>query len=101
MRIYKGKRVDFFIGRSRHEFHWKPYECPHISSIADVKYIGDENCAELYEANHYWMAHFVQFFWLFWIFSIEIKRQKLSSSKFVRYEATHYAAIEDALTTKP
>lgn len=68
-------------------------------SMADVRYAGNDNCPALYEAQHYFVTTFLQIFWLWFVIGIEIKTERLSSSKYVNYEATHYAAVEDALNS--
>lgn len=96
MKLYSGKRIDIFLvkkGRSE-PFHWKVVESPHIESLADMRF--DAN--NTYNSTNYFIAHFIQFFWLWFIIGLEIKKEKLGSSKWVRYEDTHYAVIDEALS---
>jgi hypothetical protein len=84
-----------FFGKRK--FYWKPEVCAHRKSMAEVTWTNDENCSDLYTTQHYFMTHCLQVFWLWFIIALDIKAEKLSSSKMVRYEATHYAMIDEQL----
>lgn len=91
-------QIKFF---SKKKFYWKPEVCPHRKSMAEMRYSGDDNCSDLYTANFSFVTHFIQIFWLWFIIAIEMKEEKLSSSKYVNYESTHYAMIDEQLKQKP
>jgi hypothetical protein len=79
------------------KFYWKPEVCPHRKSVAEMKWTNDGNCSDLYTAHHFFITHFLQIFWLWFVIGLEIKEEKLSSSKYVRYESTHYAMLDEQL----
>lgn len=76
-------------------FHWKGKQIPHRRSMADMRYFSH---GEVYEGTHYFVTDFIQIFWLWFVIGIEIKKEQLSKSKYVRYEATHYANIDESIS---
>jgi hypothetical protein len=87
------KQVRFF----KRKWYWKPLVQPHRKSMAEFRYTGNDNCSDLYTANFSFVTHFIQVFWLWFIVALELKEEKLSSSKYVTYESTHYAMIDEQL----
>jgi len=95
MKILNSKFIKISICKSGkgEKFHWKIMPCPHRESMASLSYDKDET----YNATHYFVTPFIQLFWMWFIIEIELPKEKLSTSKYVNYEATHYASIDEVL----
>ena len=65
--------------------------------MAEMKWINEGECSDLYLGQHSFVTHFIQIFWLWFIIALELKEEKLSSSKYVKYESTHYAMLDEQL----
>lgn len=87
--IYKPIR----FGKRRLPIHWKPKIETHRRSMGDFKYWKDDT----YHVQHYFVTEVVQIFWLWFIIGVELPMEKLSGSKYVRYESTHFATIDETL----
>lgn len=77
--------------------HFKALIQPHRKSMANVNYIGNETCPDLYHLHHHFVIHILDIYWLWFLIRLELKEERLSDFKVVRYEATHYAMIEEQL----
>ncbi len=95
MKILNHKFIKLSISKSGkgEPFHWKILPCPHRESMASLSYDKDET----YVATHYFVTPFIQLFWLWFVIGIELPKERLSSTKYVNYEATHYASIDEVL----
>lgn len=76
------------------KFHWKATYVPHRKSVAEVDWIGTNDCHDLYLAKHRFTIHFLQVFWLWFVIGLELKEEHLSESKMVKYESTHFHEID-------
>jgi hypothetical protein len=99
MKIVKCKWAEITAYKAGHgeRFHWKVYPVPHRGSMASMTYEKEET----YRAEHFFVVNRIQFFWLWFVVDIILIKERLSDERYVRYDATHYAAIDEALSQPP
>lgn len=96
MKILENKWLKVTVKKSGkgEPFHFKAQYVPHRSSMAEMQW----ETGDTYKSDTYFIISFLQIFWLWFVVGIEIKKEKIGQQKYVRYEATHFASIDDALS---
>jgi hypothetical protein len=92
MKIINHERFKVSIHKSG-KFYRKWQVVPHRLSMGDFRYWKDDT----YSVQHSFVTECVQIFFLWFIIAFEMPFEKLGSSKYVRYESTHFAAIDETL----
>lgn len=75
------------------KFKWRPDQSTYSKSMEEMRYWKDDT----YDCQAYLVTYAIQIFWLWFTLYIELKHEKWSTSKMVRYESTHFANIDEAL----
>jgi hypothetical protein len=95
MNLLNHKAVKVTIKRTS-DFKWRPLIEPTWESVAKLKW----DSGEVYKAQNCLMATQLDIFFLGFVIRVFMNHQVLSEGKYVKYELTHFALLDEAKKAK-